>query len=528
VPRVSNTRIDCASLTRRFQIHQYDCRTLVLIGLLVGWPGVQLSGVSVKRLVFGLLVLGYTINLQSAARPNLLFILCDDLGINDLHCYGRQDHHTPNLDRLAAEGMRFTSAYCAQPICSPSRAALLTGKAPARLHLTTYLPGRPDCVSQKVLHPEIQTQVPLTEKMLPKYFIDAGYVSAAIGKWHVGGEGFGPLEHGFDVYHAGQANTRPSPTEGGKGEYDLTAFAERFIETNRNRPFLVYLAHNAPHIPYDAQKSRIENNSHAFEPVYAGVIETIDDTVGRLLAKLEALDLARNTIVVFTSDNGGLHVPEGGHRKITHNTPYRAGKGFVYEGGLRIPLIVRWPGNVAAGKTCDAPVINTDWVPTLMELAGLPAPPGLDGMSLAALLLGTGPAPKRSLFWHFPHYTNQGSRPSGAMRDANWMLVEFYDEPTVELYDLTVDVRERRNLAGQNPDRVSSMRATMAEWRRQVIAQRNRPNPDFDPARFRELYVDVDPSRFDPARANQAEWEKIWSWRRGMNEVLPRAGKAKK
>jgi len=151
------------------------------------------------------------------ARPNIVFILADDLGINDLHCYGRRDHHTPHLDRLAAQGMRFTSAYCAQPICSPSRAAILTGKTPARLHLTTYLPGRPDCVSQKVLHPEIEMQVPLGERMLANDFKAAGYVSAAIGKWHVGGQGFGPLEHGFDFYHPGEANTTPSATEGGKG-----------------------------------------------------------------------------------------------------------------------------------------------------------------------------------------------------------------------------------------------------------------------------------------------------------------------
>ncbi len=460
------------------------------------------------------------------AKPNVLFILCDDLGINDPHCYGRTDHHTPNLDRLAGQGMRLTTAYCAQPICSPSRAAILTGKAPARLHLTTYLPGRPDCPSQKVLHPEIQMRVPLEQKMLPRYFKEAGYVTAAIGKWHVGGKGFGPLEHGFDVYHAGQANTKPSPTEGGKGEYDLTAFAERFIETNQHRPFLVYLAHNAPHIPYDAQKPRIENNARAFEPVYAGVIETIDDTVGRLLAKLEALKLADNTIVIFTSDNGGLHVPEGPHPRITHNTPYRAGKGFVYEGGLRIPLIVRWPGRVPAGTVVDAPVINTDWIPTLMELAGRPAPPGLDGVSLAALLTGRGPAPRRSLFWHFPHYTNQGSRPSGAMREDNWMLVEFYDDDAVELYDITTDIGETRNVAAQHPDRVAKMRAALAAWRQDVKAQGNTPNPSYVPARYNELYVDVDPSRFDPARADQAQWEKMREWRKGMNAVLPRTGKA--
>ena len=460
-----------------------------------------------------------------AKQPNILFILCDDLGINDLHCYGRQDHHTPNLDRLARQGMRFTSAYCAQPICSPSRAAILTGKAPARLHLTTFLPGRPDCISQKVLHPEIEMHVPLSEKMLPRYFREEGYVSVAIGKWHVGGTGFGPLEHGFDAYHAGQANTTPSLTEGGKGEYDLTSFAEHFIETNQDRPFLVYLAHNAPHIPYDAQKSRIQGNAQAFEPVYAGMIETVDDTVGRLMAKLDALNLASNTIVIFTSDNGGLHVPEGPHRRVTHNTPFRAGKGFVYEGGLRIPLLVRWPSHVPADTVSDAPVINTDWIPTLLELTGRPVPSGLDGVSLAALLTGRGPAPKRSLFWHFPHYTNQGSRPSGAMRDQDWMLVEFYDSEAVELYDLGIDIGERQNLAAQHPDRVATMRAALADWRKQVSAQSNRPNPEFDPARFRQLYVDVDASRFDPALASKAQWEEMRAWRQAMDAVLSRGQK---
>jgi arylsulfatase A-like enzyme len=460
-------------------------------------------------------------------RPNIVFILADDLGINDLHCYGRPDHHTPHLDRLASQGLRFTSAYCAQPICSPSRAAILTGKTPARLHLTTYLPGRPDCVSQRVLHPEIQMEVPLQERMIPNDFKAAGYVSAAIGKWHVGGQGFGPLEHGFDFYHPGRADTTPSATEGGKGEYDLTAAAERFIETNRNRPFLLYLAHNSPHIPYAAQQARIEHNAQAFEPVYAAVIETLDDTVGRLLGKLDSLKLADKTIVIFTSDNGGLHVPEGPHPRVTYNSPYRAGKGFVYEGGLRIPLIVRWPGRVAAGAVADSPVINTDWRPTLLELAGLEVPPGLDGMSLAPLLTGRGPAPRRSLFWHFPHYTNQGSRPSGAMRDGNWMLVEYYDEEKAELYDLAADPGQRVELAARNPGRVAQMRAALAAWRRSVNAQENRPNPNFDPEKYRQLYLDVDASRFEPDQADQTQWETMWRWRNTMNAVLSAGQKAK-
>lgn len=458
--------------------------------------------------------------------PNIVFVLCDDLGINDLHCYGRQDHHTPHLDHLATQGTRFTSAYCAQPICSPSRAAILTGKAPARLHLTTYLPGRPDCISQKVLHPEIEMQVPLKEKMIPHYFNEAGYICGAFGKWHVGGKGFGPLERGFATYHPGRANTTPTASEGGKGEYDLTAAAEKFIEANRDRPFLVYLAHNSPHIPYDAQKVRIDNNAQAFEPVYAGVIETLDDSVGRLLAKLEALKLADNTIVVFTSDNGGLHVPEGPHPKITHNTPYRAGKGFVYEGGMRIPLIVRWPGHVPAAKVVDDPVINTDWIPTLLELVGKPVPPGLDGVSFAACLTGRGPAPERPLYWHFPHYTNQGSRPSGAMREGPWMLVEYYDVEKDELYDLRTDLGQRQDLSAQQPERTARMRAALAAWRKDVGAQENRPNPDFDAAKFRQLYIDVDASRFEPAKADHAQWEQIWDWRKKMNAVV-RESKAK-
>ena len=461
----------------------------------------------------------------TADHPNILFILCDDLGINDLHCYGRKDHHTPNLDRLATRGTRFTCAYCAQPICSPSRAAILTGKTPARLHLTTYLPGRPDCISQKVLQAEIEMQVPLNEKMLPQYFGEAGYACGAFGKWHVGGEGFGPLEHGFDFYHEGKPNTKPSATEGGKGEYDLTAAAERFIETNKDRPFLVYLAHNTPHIPFAAQEQRVKNNEGAFQPVYAGVIETLDDTVGKLLAKLDSLKLADKTVVVFTSDNGGLHVPEGKHARVTHNTPYRAGKGFVYEGGLRIPLIVRWPGHVPANRVVNEPVINTDWVPTLLELTGRPAPAGLDGVSFAAVLTGRGHAPQQSFFWHFPHYTNQGSRPSGAMRDGDWMFVEYYDDNKVELYKLSADISEGQDLAAKEPGRVATMKAALAAWRKSIDANENKPNPNFDAVKFRDLYIDVDPSKFAPATASQSDWEKMWQWRKEMNEMERGANK---
>ncbi len=247
-------------------------------------------------------------------RPNIVFILADDLGVTDLGVYGRKDHRTPHLDRLATEGLRFTAAYVASPICSPSRAAIMTGRSPARLHLTTFIPGRPDAPSQRLLHPRMRQQLPLEETTLAERLRDAGYATAMIGKWHLGGTGFTPREQGFDVYHPGQPTTKPSDTEGGKGEYDLTREAERFIDANRGRPFFLYLAHNNPHIPFrSAKPSLIEANSNAFEPAYAATVQTLDDAVGRLLVHIDAAGLRERTIVIFTSDNGGLHVPEGPH-----------------------------------------------------------------------------------------------------------------------------------------------------------------------------------------------------------------------
>lgn len=464
-----------------------------------------------------------------AARPNIVFILCDDLGINDLHCYGRADHRTPHLDRLARDGKRFTSAYCAQPICSPSRAGLVTAKTPARLHLTTYLPGRPDSPAQKLLHPHIQKQLSLDEKTLADYLKVAGYVTSAIGKWHLGGPGFGPAEHGFDAVHAGTNNTEPSATEGSKGEFGLTRAAEQFLEQNRDRPFFLYLADYNPHIPYKARPERIAAHANAFEPTYAAVIESLDETVGLLLAKLDALQLTEKTIVVFTSDNGGLHVPEGPHARVTHNTPFRAGKGFLYEGGLRVPLIVRWPGRIAPGAVVDTAVINTDWLPTLLEFAGQPAPAGLDGRSFAALLTGQSEKHSGTFFWHFPHYNNQGGRPGGAMRDGEWKLVEYYDAPDApELYQLSNDIGEQTNLARLHPNRVRTMRSALAGWRAAVGAQSNTPNPNFDPLRYREIYTDIDISRFDPARADAAVWTAVQTWRSRMNAAVRSEGKARR
>ncbi len=457
-------------------------------------------------------------------RPNICFILTDDLGIDDLGCYGRKEHLTPNLDKLESEGMRFICHYCAQPICSPARAAILTGKAPARLHLTTYLPGRPDCPSQKLLHPQINRHLPLEEETLAEYLKQAGYATACIGKWHLGGGGFGPKQQGFDFVHAGMANTRPSKTEGGKGEYDLTRSAIDFIERNKSRPFFLYLAHNTPHIPLGAKPALIEKYKDAFNPTYAAMMETLDDTVGLLLAKLKELKLADNTIVIFTSDNGGLHVLEFPDSPSTHNTPYRAGKGFLYEGGLRVPLIIRWPGVVAAGKVSNVPVIQMDFAPTILDACGLKPDGPLDGTSVLPLLKGEKLA-ERTLYWHFPHYTNQGSRPGGAIRKGRWKLVDLYEDESVELYDLVNDPQEEHNLAAREPEKAKALRDDLIAWRKDVLAQENTLNPDFDAALHKKLYEDVDVSKLKAGRTAAEMRGALRQWRDEMDAVIPKKKK---
>jgi arylsulfatase A-like enzyme len=459
----------------------------------------------------------FTLASFAAEKPNIVIVLADDLGINDLSCYGRKDQSTPNLDRFAGEGMRFTTAYCAQPICSPSRAAILTGRAPARLHLTTFLPGRPDLPSQKLLHPKINLELPLEEQTLAELLKAQGYVSAAVGKWHLGNKGFLPQDQGFDFVHAGKANTPPSATEGGKGEYDLTAKAIEFIEANREKPFFLYLAHNAPHIPLAAKSELVEKYRASFNPVYAGIIQTIDDTFGLLVAKLAELKLSEKTIVIFSSDNGGLHVPELHEDPATHNTPYRAGKGFLYEGGLHEPLIVRWPGHIKAGVLNETPVSLGAFVPTLLDLIGAPKPDNLDYVSFAPLLLGAGSPDSRPFFWHFPHYTNQGSRPAGAMRDGNWKLIEQYENGSAELYDLAADPGETNNLLMKEPARVAEMRGKLAAWRIAVGAQENTANPAFDPALAKPLYVDRDISQVKPAATAAAMTPALTPWRAAMD-----------
>ncbi len=449
-------------------------------------------------------VLLATPRLTAADKVNVVVILADDLGWADLGCYGSKYHKTPNLDRLAADGMRFTDGYAACPVCSPSRAALLTGKYPARLNLTDWLPGRADRPDQKLLRPTLANQIPPDVVTLAAALKAEGYATGHVGKWHLGGKDAGPLQRGFDVNVAGDQRGSPAsyfaPFKGKTGpamvgledapdgEYltdRLTAEAEKFIDANRDKPFFLYLAHYAPHIPLQAKseltaKYKPGQPGAQGNPLYAAMIESIDDGVGRILKKLDDRKLADRTIVVFTSDNGGLSVIEGPDTPATINAPLRDGKGYLYEGGLRVPLIVRWPGVTKPGGTTNTPVSGMDLFPTLLEACGTKAAGKVDGLSLVPLLKGE--ALKRdALYWHYPHYSNQGGRPGGVVRVGGYKLIEFYENGRRELYDLSKDVGESRNLIDDKPEVAKELREKLDAWRKDVGARPMKPNPDYVP-----------------------------------------------
>jgi arylsulfatase A len=437
--------------------------------------------------------------------PNIIVIVADDLGWADLGCYGSTFHETPNLDRLARSGLRFTDAYAACPVCSPSRAAILTGRYPARLHLTDWLPGRADRPDQRLARPVIRQQLPLEEVTLAEALKPAGYVSASIGKWHLGGPEFWPDRQGFDLNVGGTATGSPpggyfrfkTPSMSARSDTEyltdrLADEAVSFIETNKDRPFFLYLPHYAVHIPLQAKaeilakyKGKSPGTSKQSNPIYAAVLESLDQGVGKVLDALDAHKIADRTVVIFTSDNGGLSVKEGPNTPATSNAPLRDGKGYLHEGGIRVPLIVRWPGLTRPGETSDVPVSGQDLAPTILAGVGLPpvADRVIDGESLIPLLK-RGEMPKRqSLYWHYPHYSNQGGKPGGAVRRGDLKLIESYEDGRVELYDLDRDPGEARDLAAERPADAARLRSVLAEWRRSVEAQMPRTNPDYAPAK---------------------------------------------
>lgn len=428
---------------------------------------------------------------DSSRKPNIVFILIDDLGWTDLGFTGSKFYETPRIDKLAAEGVVFTSAYSNAPNCAPTRACLMSGQyTPRHGVYTVGTPERGPSQRRKLIPTPNTERLGTKHVTLAEALKPAGYRCACIGKWHLGSQTpYRPQDRGFDTVY--------DRTRGGHftedGEYladRLTREALGFIEANRERPFFLYLSHHGVHTPIEAKPELVEkykkkapSGGHN-NPTYAAMIESVDQSVGRVLDKLEALQLAENTAVFFFSDNGG-------YGNATTMDPLRGSKGQLYEGGIRVPAIVRWPGKTQAGRVCDVPIIGLDFYPTILEMAGVTKPAGhaLDGESLVPLLKGAGELPREAIFWHFPAYLepyNEGqwpwrTTPAGAVRKGDWKLIEFFEDGRTELYNLRNDVSEKNDLAAERPEKAEELHRLLIEWRRCLRAPvPTTPNPEFD------------------------------------------------
>ncbi|MEO1835664.1 MAG: sulfatase [Akkermansiaceae bacterium] len=490
---------------------------------------------------------------SQAAPPNIVFFLVDDLGWTDVGCFGSSFYETPHIDRLATEGVRFTQAYAACHVCSPTRASILTGKYPARLQLTDWLAGRRDFPFQALQSAKHLQHLPFAETTLAEALKEQGYRTAIFGKWHLGEDPSGPLDHGFDVqvprWNKGWPRAGYHPPfkleglEDEKGDYltdRLTDEALNYIEKNKDRPFFLYLSHFAVHDPiqgrpdlvakYRAKLAKrpqpegpdfiLEGNPDDAEPLsrqqlsvlgkkashqeyrvlpqrtvkikqhqdnieFAAMVGAMDESLGRVLGKLETLGLSDNTLVIFFSDNGGMSAANFGNPKrvvaktqldraySSSNLPLRGAKGWLYEGGIRVPMIVKWPGHGKEGTICEEPVISTDFYPSLLEMAGLSPLPeqAVDGVSFVPALKGK-PFERAAIYWHFPHYSNHGMQsPGGAIRLGDYKLLEYFENNTVQLFNLKQDPGEQHDLSKAQPKRARELRERLQTWRVEVSAE---------------------------------------------------------
>ncbi len=450
-------------------------------------------------------------------RPNFLIFLVDDLGWTDLGCYGSDFYETPNIDGLADDGVRFTHGYAACTVCSPTRAALLTGLYPGRTNVTDWIPGqrRPGA---KLKPPEWTMRLEHRYTTLAEALGAAGYRTAHVGKWHLMPRfdpqammDFAPERHGFErnvagnewgapgsYFHPYERRDRrvyPLPEGGADGDYltdRLTDEALKILEEYRDDPFLLYFPYYTVHTPIEAKpedlarfESRVDAGRRHRNPAYAGMLAALDRSVGRVRGKLDELGIAEDTVIVFTGDNGGLDRQgrDGRMGNPTENAPLRSGKGSAYEGGVRTPTMYYWPGVTPAGAVSDVPVITVDIYPTVLEIAGVSGNAAhnesVDGVSLAGLLRDPASSLDRdTLFWHYPHYHAGGATPYSAIREGGWRLVHFYEDGRAELYHLAADVGEERDLAAAMPDKAAELLGKLDAWRAEVGAQEPLPNPD--------------------------------------------------
>jgi len=424
-------------------------------------------------------------------KPNFVFIFIDDMGWKDLGFMGSRYYETPNIDKLAGEGVVFTNAYSNAPNCAPTRACLMSGQYTPRHGIYTVgTSERGQSKLRKLIPTPNKTNLDSKVVTIPDALRQGGYTSACIGKWHLGSKSpYRPVDRGFDVAfernHGGHFSK--------EGEYltdRLTDEAIKFIDANKSRPFFLYLPHHAVHTPIQAKEQLIEKykkkeptDAHN-NPIYAAMIESVDKSVGRLMAKLDEPELRDNTVVFFFSDNGG-------YANATSMVPLRGSKGMLYEGGIRVPMIVRWPGVTRPGGVCDVPVIGIDFYPTMLEMAGVQQPSGhiLDGLSIVPLLRGKGILNRKAIFWHFPAYLEAyndqqwpwRTTPAGAVRQGDFKLIEYFEDGKIELYNLKDDPSEKKDLAGTMPDKAKELHRTLIEWRKNVDAPvPAEKNPQYD------------------------------------------------
>ena len=435
---------------------------------------------------------------KAARKPNIVFILTDDLGWTDLGCYGSKYYETPNIDRLAAGGMRFTDGYTTGPNCQPTRAALMTGQYGPRTGVYTVGgTNRFDTTSRPLVPVENVTNLPTEKVTIAEALKAAGYATGMFGKWHLGnGEGHHPLNQGFDeaIESAGQHfNFRTNPkVEVPEGVYladFLTDKAVDFIERHQKEPFFLYLPHFGVHSPHEAKPElikRFEGKPAAgghHDPTYAAMIASVDESVGRVLAKLDELKLTENTLVIYSSDNGGVGGYEAAgvrkNKSVTDNAPLRGGKGMLYEGGVRVPYIFSWKGVIQPGTVCHEPIISVDLFPSLLEVAGA-SPPNepIDGVSYVSLLKsgGKGTLPREAIYWHFPGYLGSSgpdswrTTPVGAIRQGDLKLLEFFEDGHVELFNLKADLGQRNDQAKSQPEKTKELHDKLIAWRESVAA----------------------------------------------------------
>ena len=436
-----------------------------------------------------------TVAFPQATKPNIILILADDLGSADLGCYGNKFNETPHIDRLARQGLRFTQFY-AGPVCSPTRTNLQSGQDQARFGITQHIPGhrRPYA---RLTDPAVPLQLPLEVETFAERLGVVGYQTGYFGKWHLGGAGFGPTQQGWKTAHETQGHTQPAVAGRAAPQRTaefLTDRAVEFIGQHRTQPFLLQVSHYAVHIPLSTTpelekkfSAKSPQPGYPSNPLYAGLLAELDASVGRIVAAVDAAGLAENTLILFLSDNGGIEHEQSG-RIVTSNHPLRGEKGTLYEGGVRIPAIARWPGTIPAGRESGTPAITHDIYPTLVELgrATLPTTQPQDGVSLAAHLRNPAATLARNtLYWHLPHYHH--STPASSLRRGDWKLIEFFEGNVLELYNLAADPAEKNNLATREPARARELCDALAAWRTRVGARLPTPNPQHDPARATEL-----------------------------------------